>query len=48
MAPKLLEMDKVVNMIHTTVIADQENGQGQTLLVCDSSFLPFLRILAYY
>ncbi|KAK7832560.1 gpi ethanolamine phosphate transferase 2 [Quercus suber] len=33
MAPKLLEMDKVVNMIHTSVIADQENGQGQTLLV---------------
>ncbi|XP_050292158.1 GPI ethanolamine phosphate transferase 2 isoform X3 [Quercus robur] len=32
-APKLLEMDKVVNMIHTSVIADQENGQGQTLLV---------------
>ncbi|KAK4566843.1 hypothetical protein RGQ29_002914 [Quercus rubra] len=33
MAPKLLEMDKVVKMIHTSVIADQENGQGQTLLV---------------
>ncbi|KAM3756755.1 hypothetical protein ACB098_02G136500 [Castanea mollissima] len=33
MAPKLLEMDKVVKMIHTSVIAGQENGQGQTLLV---------------
>ncbi|KAL4644372.1 hypothetical protein ACB092_02G160000 [Castanea dentata] len=33
MAPKLLEMDKVVKMIHTSVIADQENGQRQTLLV---------------
>ncbi|XP_062178247.1 GPI ethanolamine phosphate transferase 2 isoform X3 [Alnus glutinosa] len=33
MAPKLLEMDEVVKMIHTSIIMNQENGQGQTLLV---------------
>ncbi|KAG6647002.1 GPI ethanolamine phosphate transferase 2 isoform X1 [Carya illinoinensis] len=33
MAPKLLEMDEVVKMIHTSIIANQDNGQGRTLLV---------------
>jgi hypothetical protein len=42
MAPKLLEMDEVVKMIHTSIIMNQENGQGQTLLVSDASFLPSL------
>ncbi|XP_041017312.1 GPI ethanolamine phosphate transferase 2 isoform X3 [Juglans microcarpa x Juglans regia] len=33
MAPKLLEMDEVVKMIHTSIIANQDNGQRRTLLV---------------
>ncbi|GMY12101.1 GPI ethanolamine phosphate transferase 2 isoform X2 [Fagus crenata] len=33
MVPKLLEMDTVVKTIHTSVIANQQNDQGQTLLV---------------
>ncbi|KAF5454414.1 hypothetical protein F2P56_024082 [Juglans regia] len=32
MAPKLLEMDELVKMIHTSIIANQDNGQGRTLL----------------
>ena len=40
MAPKLLEMDEVVKMIHTSIIMNQENGQGETLLVSDTSILP--------
>lgn len=33
MVPKLSEMDEVVKMIHTSIILNQKNGQGQTLLV---------------
>jgi hypothetical protein len=33
MAPKLLEMDEVVKMIHTSIIMNRENGQGETLFV---------------
>jgi hypothetical protein len=34
MASKLSEMDEVVRMIHTNILQNLENDQGQTLLVC--------------
>lgn len=40
MAPKLLEMDQIVKIIHTSIIQMQESDQGNMLLV--SAFLFFL------
>ncbi|KAJ0098112.1 hypothetical protein Patl1_28313 [Pistacia atlantica] len=40
MAPKLVEMDQIVKMIHTSIIQTQESDQGNTLLV--SAFLFFI------
>jgi hypothetical protein len=42
MASKLSEMDEVVRMIHTNILQNLENDQGQTLLVCYYLFVAFL------